>query len=325
MPGAGPEPRCRRRHLLGIVPQTVTTPARRPRPSVHNLEARAQAADEVPQPGPMDVSRALREVRRRQGWSQRELARRSGVSPRAVAALEAGERQPTLALLRRLVEAGGVELALDLAPAEVEEASRVHLRRSLTQRLHRAVGGDGRPQVRRRPPLWQQLVRLRACGRIVLHEDLALALWLPPAEPLQQAVVCLTPSPSWPADRLRPSTPDLDVLVDCDLHPPGLVEVSLECWSVMVESPADLALSRPGHRPQLRAVAALLHDRAVRDEAGRRVRAHADPHHGAESREVFHTKRFGSLPMPPEADRRSWRLDDDASLGAWLRRYGYPA
>ncbi len=159
----------------------------------------------------------------------------------------------------------------------------------------------------------------------MLHGDLALALWLPPAQPLQQAVVCVTPSPYEPAASPRPSTPDLDVVVDGDLHPAGLVEVSLECWSVSVESPADLALSYPAHRAQLRAVGALLHDEAVRDEAGRRVRAHADPHHGAESRDVVHTKRFGSLPMPPEADRRSWRLADDASLAAWLRRYGYPA
>lgn len=273
----------------------------------------------------MDVSRTVREVRRRQGWSQRELARRSGVSPRAIAALEAGARQPTLALLSRLVEAGGVELALDLAPAEVDEVGRAHLRRSLSQRLHRVVGGDGQPHRRRRPPLWQQLVRLRARGPVILHVDLALALWLPPAEPLLSAQVCLTPSPDLPADWPRPATADLIVVEGCDRHPVGLVEVGLECWSVAVEAPADLALSLPAHRPQLRAVAALLHDEAPRDEAGRRVRAHADPTHGAEAVEVFHTKRFGSLPMPPEADRRAWRLDDDASLGAWLRRYGYPA
>lgn len=273
----------------------------------------------------MDVSRTLRELRRRQGWSQRELAGRSGVAERTVAALEAGERQPTLALLRRLVEAAGLELALDRLPDDVDEAGRVHLRQSLTQRLHRAVGGDGRPHMRTRPPLWEQLVQLRARGRVVLHDDLALSIWLPLGEPLEHGVVCLTPNDVWPADRPLPSTPGLEVMSGCALHPAGLVEVSLECWRVFVESPADLALLMPAWRPALRAVAALLHDEGVRDEAGRRVRAHADPRHALEAGEVFHTKRFGSLPMPPQADRRSWRLDDDASLAAWLRRYGYPA
>lgn len=78
------------------------------------------------------------------------------------------------------------------------------------------------------------------------------------------------------------------------------------------------------HRRALRAVAALLDEQAARDRAGRRTPAHREPRHLREESDVFHTKRLQRHPMPPAGDERSWRLDDDASLSAWLRQHGIP-
>jgi len=78
------------------------------------------------------------------------------------------------------------------------------------------------------------------------------------------------------------------------------------------------------HRRALRGVARLLDVQAARDRARRRTPAHREPQHLREEEEVFHTKRLQRYPMPPAGDERSWRLDDDASLGAWLRHHGIP-
>jgi uncharacterized protein len=59
----------------------------------------------------------LRAVRRRRGLTQAELARRAGTSQPVVSAYEHGRRDPSVATLRRLVEAGGERLVLDARAA----------------------------------------------------------------------------------------------------------------------------------------------------------------------------------------------------------------
>jgi transcriptional regulator with XRE-family HTH domain len=59
----------------------------------------------------------LREARRRSGLSQRELARRAGITQPVVAAYESAKRQPTFPTLLRLLHAAGCELDLGLRPA----------------------------------------------------------------------------------------------------------------------------------------------------------------------------------------------------------------
>ena len=59
----------------------------------------------------------LRQARSTAGLTQRELARRAGVSQSVVAAYESGTREPSLATLAALVEATGISLTLDLGPA----------------------------------------------------------------------------------------------------------------------------------------------------------------------------------------------------------------
>lgn len=270
----------------------------------------------------MDGSQVLRAVRRRKGWSQRELAAASRVPLRTVAAVEGG-RTPTVAVLTAVLAAADLELAVDVVPPEVAPPVRAHLQRSLTKRLERAIGGPRRPRLAGDPgSLWDQLRTLAACGSVVLHGDAARALWLPPGGELQTAQVCFVAWPPWaPAP-----TPDLTLIQACGGHAAAVVAVSLESWTVGVDPPGELAL-QPAHaedRAGLRAVAALLHREAAVDEAGRRVAAHKDAAHAMEAAYVFHTKRFGQRPPPDPRDRRGWRLADDASHAAWLLRRGHP-
>src|SRR4051812_1117333 len=64
----------------------------------------------------MEPADLLRAVRRRQGLTQAELARRAGTSQPVVSAYEHGRRDPSWSTLRRLVAAGGERLELSAAP-----------------------------------------------------------------------------------------------------------------------------------------------------------------------------------------------------------------
>jgi len=61
----------------------------------------------------MDEGQLLRQIRRRHGLSQAELAMRAGTSQPVISAYEHGRRDPTLRTLRKLVEAGGERLSID--------------------------------------------------------------------------------------------------------------------------------------------------------------------------------------------------------------------
>jgi uncharacterized protein len=56
----------------------------------------------------------LRDARQRAGLSQVQVARRAGVTQSVVSAYESGAREPSLATLRRLVAATGMELAVGI-------------------------------------------------------------------------------------------------------------------------------------------------------------------------------------------------------------------
>lgn len=51
----------------------------------------------------------LRQVRRKHAWSQRDLARESGISQDTITRLETGQREAQPRTLRRLADALGVE------------------------------------------------------------------------------------------------------------------------------------------------------------------------------------------------------------------------
>jgi uncharacterized protein len=63
----------------------------------------------------------LREVRSRAGLSQRELARRAGVTQSVISAYESGHRQPSLPTVAKLIRAAGHELRITAEPASVRE------------------------------------------------------------------------------------------------------------------------------------------------------------------------------------------------------------
>jgi transcriptional regulator with XRE-family HTH domain len=270
----------------------------------------------------MDAAEVFRAVRRRTALSQRGLAERAGVGLTTIAAVEAGTRTPTVAVLTAVLEVAGLELSVDVPPVELDEWQRTHLRLSLTQRLHVALGGDGRPQYGPALPRWQQLVGLAARGDVTLHAALARAMWLPSEGPVREAEVC---AQAWSRGGL-PDVPDVVVRPACGTHARAPVVVSVSPWRMRVDPPAELALDPrfAADRSALRAVARVLHREAARADAGRRARSHRDPAHEAERAHVFHTKRFGRLAMPDPRDTRAWRLHDDASLVQWLRGYGYP-
>ncbi len=80
----------------------------------------------------MDAAGVIKSLRRRQGLTQAELARRAGTSQPVISAYEHGRRDPGYETLRKLVEAGGERLRVgavavgsDLPPPEdVDEHAR---------------------------------------------------------------------------------------------------------------------------------------------------------------------------------------------------------
>jgi transcriptional regulator with XRE-family HTH domain len=112
---------------------------------------------------PKDV---ILEARRRARLSQGELALRAGTAQSAVARLERGDANPTLATLERLVGAAGFELRLELVPKfshdQVIDAYkrdidrtllRENLRKGIDERLrslaeHQAFGAELQRAVR---------------------------------------------------------------------------------------------------------------------------------------------------------------------------------
>ncbi len=71
-----------------------------------------------------EAATVLRRARERAGYNQDELARRAGVTQSVISAYESGRREPSLSTLRRLVEATGVALRLDLVGGRIPEPRR---------------------------------------------------------------------------------------------------------------------------------------------------------------------------------------------------------
>jgi HTH-type transcriptional regulator / antitoxin HipB len=63
-----------------------------------------------------ELGTVVRERREELGWSQTELARRTGMRQPAIARFEAGGTVPTLPLLERLANALGLQLTVKMAP-----------------------------------------------------------------------------------------------------------------------------------------------------------------------------------------------------------------
>lgn len=273
----------------------------------------------------MEPDELFRTARRRTGLSQAAFALRAGLSRATVERAESGRGGTSTDVLSRALTAAGLELVPEpvLAPLSVEIAE--HLALSLTRRLYRSFGGRYRDPARdpARDPMaspWTQLLALAGAGRVDLSGPSALGLWLPSVPP--PVAVGFDPAPF----RVRPQTPALRIVPPAPRA--GTVQIPLMPlgWVLTAPTPTDLALHPEcqTHRRDLLAVASALHADAPRDRAGRRVAAHKDPKHAVEQSDVFHDRALKRFPMPPATDVRSWRLDDDASLSAWLLHHGIP-
>jgi predicted nucleotidyltransferase/DNA-binding XRE family transcriptional regulator len=87
---------------------------------------------------PNSAAALIRGARIRAALTQTELARFAGVAQSVVSAYESGRREPSLDMVRRLVEASGFDLDMVLTPARPRsplrnsvDAHRVQLRRVL--------------------------------------------------------------------------------------------------------------------------------------------------------------------------------------------------
>ncbi len=79
----------------------------------------------------------IREARRRAGLTQAELARRVGTTQSAIARIERGRTEPSLARARELVRACGFELGSTIVPLDDSDwvAARANLRLSVDERV----------------------------------------------------------------------------------------------------------------------------------------------------------------------------------------------
>ncbi|MFZ0249841.1 MAG: helix-turn-helix transcriptional regulator, partial [Acidimicrobiales bacterium] len=66
--------------------------------------------------GKAEASAILRELRRDNGLTQRDLAAKAGVPQSTIAEIEVGQREPSLTLLSRIAESAGQSIAIRLAP-----------------------------------------------------------------------------------------------------------------------------------------------------------------------------------------------------------------
>jgi transcriptional regulator with XRE-family HTH domain len=70
---------------------------------------------------------AVKEIRRRKGWSQKDLAEKSGVGQDTISGIESGRHEPRPSTLRKLADALDVEVADFFREPAVSEASSFHM------------------------------------------------------------------------------------------------------------------------------------------------------------------------------------------------------
>ncbi len=80
-----------------------------------------------------DVGQRLRQLRRRLGLSQRELARRAGVSNATISMIEANRVSPSISALKQVLSAIDIGIADFFAPAEAEAEQIVFRADQLTE------------------------------------------------------------------------------------------------------------------------------------------------------------------------------------------------
>ena len=80
-----------------------------------------------------DLAQGLRQLRRRHGLSQRELAKRSGVSNAMISLIENGRSNPSMGLMRRILEGIPVSMSEFFSETPIEERKVFFHHHELTQ------------------------------------------------------------------------------------------------------------------------------------------------------------------------------------------------
>jgi len=278
----------------------------------------------------MDVAELVRTARRHAGLSQRAFAAKAGVHAGTVAAVEAGRRAPSVAVLATLVDAAGLELAVDRPVVPLCRHVQRHLHLSLSARLHLLLGGSGRPRVPPVPAAWPELDRVAARGPAYLTGVSAVALWIP-GDWTGPVTVGWAGSAAAPSMRARsPTPPAVAVVAGRELEAvpgpvPGdcTVTVALPARSLLTPPPGVLAL-HPDCAPWrtvLRSVARALDRAAALDGARRRSPAQREPRREEEAFRLLFARRWnGSLRPPDRLEGRGWRLVDEVGFSEWIER-----
>ena len=80
-----------------------------------------------------DLAQRLRQIRKRHGLSQRELAKRSGVSNAMISLIENGRSNPSMGLMRRILEGIPVSMSEFFSQESKQEAQVFFHHEDLTQ------------------------------------------------------------------------------------------------------------------------------------------------------------------------------------------------
>lgn len=98
-----------------------------------------------------EAARLVRRARELSRLTQSELARRAGVPQSVISTYESGQRQPSLPTLRRLIEASGQRLTVDVTPVPPPNTPDTSVRRALRRHrdaIRRMTGRYGGTNVR---------------------------------------------------------------------------------------------------------------------------------------------------------------------------------
>jgi predicted nucleotidyltransferase/DNA-binding XRE family transcriptional regulator len=96
----------------------------------------------------LSTAALLREARTRAGLTQSELAKAAGVAQSVISAYETGNRTPSLPMLRKLVEATGHDLVIDLTPRHLPAGSRLRRLRDNREAVIECAARHGARNVR---------------------------------------------------------------------------------------------------------------------------------------------------------------------------------
>ena len=101
----------------------------------------------------MSAAVVIRDVRRRQGLTQAQLAQRAGTTQPVISAYEHGRRDPGYEMLRKLVEAAGERLRVHAAPPGPDVPPPVDLEEHASRLLDVLSLADAIPRRRVDPVL----------------------------------------------------------------------------------------------------------------------------------------------------------------------------